>query len=137
MRDVVVMECEEVQAQSDTSLGGTTESGEDRSDEEDRCWVLQLVEDCEGAVTMGVVRGVKPVDKGVSPVPFVTGVNPVPPSIIDSKLSPRSPADGVSIGTPRSAIVELRGAKDETFRLVGLRGLFGAAVFNDLNTLSS
>jgi len=124
------------QPQSDTSLGGTTESGDERSDEEDRCWELQFEEDCEGAVTTGVVRGVRPVDKGVRPVPFVTGVRPVPPSIIDSKLSPRSPADGVSMGTPRSATVELRNTRGPTLRLVGLRGLVGA-VFNILSTLSS
>jgi len=35
-KELVVMECE-VQPQSDTSLGGTTESGEDRSEDEDRC----------------------------------------------------------------------------------------------------
>jgi len=135
----VVME-REAHPHSDTSFGGTTESGEDKSEDEDRCCELQLEEDCEGAVTTGVVRGVRPVDIdiGVRPVPFVTGVRPVPPSIIDSKLSPRSPAEGVSMGTPRSATVELRRAKVPTFRLVGLRGLFGdGAALKTPTTLSS
>lgn len=96
------------------------------------------MEDCEGAVTTGVVKGVRPVDKGVKPVPFVTGVSPVPPSIIDSKLSPRSPAEGVSMGTPRSATVEVRRANVPTLRLVGLLGLFGAgAALKTPTTLSS
>lgn len=96
------------------------------------------MEDCEGAETIGVVRGVRPVVKGVRPVPFVTGVRPVPPSIIDSKLSPRSPAEGVSMGTPRSATVELRKEKVPTLRLVGLRGLLGAgAVLKTPTILSS
>ena len=68
-----------------------------------------------------MVRGVSPVDMGVT---FATGVRPVPPSIMDSKLRPRRPEEGVSMATPKSLTLECRGSmRDGTAKLVGRGGL--------------
>lgn len=52
---------------------------------------------------------------------FVVGVNPVPPSISESKLN--MPVDGVSTDTPAKSATFLRANKSEGFKL--------DATFND------
>lgn len=65
----------------------------------------------------------------MSPVPL-TGVNPVPPSISESKLK-GMPAEGVVIGTPATSSTVVGpgfDGKEENLRELGLEGLFPSEV---------